>query len=313
MPLSNTQLCYYDSNILRLPGDKRSQYHKQVDRLIDNLRETIRSHPNIKFKKVTKAGSFGKHTILRKTSTDPVDVDVVFYLSELNEIDETVESLSEIIHQMLIDIYPTKKVGDFEIQRKAATVNFIGSGLSVDVVPVIENPGNPDYGWQYDIKDGSRVQTCAPCQIKFVRKRKDADKDFRTLVRLAKKWRNHSELSPLKSFTIELILAHVLEAQGNSGSIEQRFRNFLLYIAQSGLHERIVFPENRQQMNFSHPVVIIDPVCDSNNVASRITEGERQTIVAAAKEAWETAHFASVENDLKVWKEIFGPRFKVED
>jgi diaminopimelate epimerase len=313
MPLSNTQLCYYDSNILRLPGDKRTQYHKQVDRLIGNLRETIKSHPNIKFKKVVKAGSFGKHTILRKTSTDTVDVDLVFYLSELNEINETVESLSEIIHRMLIDIYPTKKVGDFEIQRKAATVNFIGSGLSVDVVPVIEKPGNPDYGWQYDIKDGSRVQTCAPCQIKFVRKRKDADKDFRTLVRLAKKWRNHSELSPLKSFTIELILAHILEAQGNNGSIEQRFRNFLLYIAQSGLRERIVFPENGQQINFPHPVVIIDPVCDSNNVASRITEKERQTIVTTATEAWEIASFASVENDLKVWKEIFGPRFKVED
>jgi Second Messenger Oligonucleotide or Dinucleotide Synthetase domain len=313
MPLSNAQLHYYDSNILRLPREKRTEYHNQVDRLIENLKENIKTHPNINLKKVVKSGSFGKHTILRKTSNDPVDVDVVFYLSELNENSETFESLSEIIHQMLIDIYPTKKVGDFEIQRKAATVNFIGSGLSVDVVPVIENLGNPDYGWQYDIKDGSRVQTCAPCQIKFVRERKKADRDFRTLVRLAKKWRNHSGLSPLKSFTIELILAHVLETQGNNGSIEQRFRNFLLYIAQSELRERIVFPENCQQINFSHPVVIIDPVCDSNNVASRITEKERQTIVATATEAWEIANFASAENDLRIWKEIFGPRFKVED
>jgi hypothetical protein len=313
MPLSNTQILHYDNNILRLPMEKRKDYHKQVDRLIDNLRGTIKDHPNISLKKVVKSGSFAKHTILRKTSIDKVDVDVVFYLSKLNETSNTFDSLSKIIHDMLISLYPTKKVEDFEIQRKAATVNFIGSGLSVDVVPVIENPGNPEYGWQYDVNNGSKIQTCAPCQIKFVRKQKDADKDFRTLVRLAKKWRNHSELSPLKSFTIELILAHVLEVQGNNGSIEQRFRNFLLYIAQSGLREKIVFPETRQQINFSHPVVIIDPVCDSNNVASRITEEERQTIVAAANEAWEIANLASIENDLTVWKEIFGPRFKVED
>ena len=36
-------------------------------------------------------------------------------------------------------------------------------------------------------------------------------------------------------------------------------------------------------------------------------------IVAAANEAWETASFASAENDNEVWKEIFGPRFKTED
>jgi diaminopimelate epimerase len=313
MTLSNTQICYYDSNILRLPMEKRTDYHKQVDRLIDKLKETIKDHPNISLKKVVKAGSFAKHTILRKTSTDEVDVDVVFYLSKLNEASETVDSLSEIIHEMLIHLYPTKKVEDFEIQKKAAKVKFIGSGLNVDVVPVVEDPGNSDYGWQYDINDGSRIQTCAPCQIKFVRERKDADKDFRTLVRLAKKWRNHSELNPLKSFTIELILAHILEVEGRQGSIEQRFRKFLLYIAQSGLQEKIVFPENRQQINFPHPVVIIDPVCDINNVASRITEIERQAIVAKAHESWETANFASMENDLKFWKEIFGPRFKVED
>ena len=64
---------------------------------------------------------------------------------------------------------------------------------------------------------------------------------------------------------------------------------------------------------FSDPVVILDPVDSSNNVASRISEAERQEIVAAAKVAWETAHFASVENDNGVWKEIFGPRFKTED
>lgn len=314
MPLSNTELRYYDSNVLRLPADKRAEYHKQVDRLVDELRKSVRDKTEIKITKVVKAGSFAKFTILRKSITDPVDVDVVFYVSGRDASKETLESLSNTIHDLLIKVYPNKSVEDFEIQRRAATVTFVGTGLSVDIVPVIEDESRPGYGWQYDIHDGSKSQTCAPCQIKFVRDRKDQDSDFRTLVRLAKKWRNHAELSALKSFAIELIMAHVLATQGTSGTIEQRFRNFLLYIAQTGLKEPIRFPENTMPFwNFTDPIVILDPVNSLNNVTSRISEAERKEIVAAAEAAWETATLASADNDNEVWKELFGPRFRTED
>lgn len=314
MGLSNTQLRYYDSNILRLPQDKRKEYHAQVDRLIAELSRSVRDKTEIKITRVVKAGSFAKHTILKKTSEDPVDVDVVFYVSGRSVDRETLLSLSDTIYDLLIKIYPNKSVEDFEIQRKAATVTFAGTGLSVDIVPVIEDPQKAGYGWQFDIHDGSRIQTCAPCQIQFVRVRKEQDKDFRTLVRLGKKWRNYAELKPLKSFVIELVLAHVLAKQGTAGTIEERFRNFLLYIAQSELKERIQFPENAPPFTvFNDPVVILDPVYSPNNVASRITEAERAQIVAKAREDWEAANFASAENDNEAWKEIFGPRFQVED
>lgn len=314
MALNNTELRYYDSNVLRLPADKRKEYHAQVDRLIEELCKSIRNKAEIKITKVVKAGSFAKYTILRKTSVGPVDVDIVFYISGRDADKETLDSLNNTIYDLLIRQYPNKSVEDFEIQRKAATVTFVGTGLSVDIVPVIEDESRPGYGWQYDIHDGTKIQTCAPCQIKFVRDRKNQDSDFRTLVRMAKKWRNQAELKPLKSFAIELILAHVLATQGDSGSIEQRFRNFLLYIAQSRLKEQISFPENTAPFTtFSDPVVILDPVYSLNNVTSRLSEAERQEIVAAAEAAWEAANFASAENDNEVWKEIFGPRFKTED
>lgn len=314
MPLSNTQLRYYDSNILRLPADKRKAYHAQVDRLIENLCRNVRDKTKIKITKVVKAGSFAKFTILRKTSDSPVDVDVVFYIAGKDASAETLDDLNTLIYDLLVEQYPNKSVEDFQIQRKAATVTFVGSGLSVDIVPVIEDPNRAGYGWQYDIHDGSKVQTCAPCQIKFVRDRKNVDSDFRTLVRLAKKWRNYAEVKPLKSFAIELIMAHLLDTRGKGGSIEQRFRDFLLYIAQSGLEEVITFPENVGPVpTFSHSVVIIDPVASDNNVASRISEAERKEIVAAANEAWETANFASAEDDHAVWKELFGSQFKTED
>jgi hypothetical protein len=314
MPINNAQFRYYDSNVLRLPADKRKEYHEQVDRLVTELTKRVHEQTEIKITKVVKAGSFAKYTILRKTSEDPIDVDVVFYISGRSVDKETLESLSETIYNLLIKLYPNKAVEHFEIQRKAATVKFIRSGLSVDIVPVIEDSARPGYGWQYDIHDGSKIQTCAPCQIKFVRDRKNVDSDFRTLVRLAKKWKNYVGLKPLKSFTIELIMAHVLAKNGKDGSIEKRFRDFLLYIAQTELKEVIYFPENGiVSPQFSDPVVILDPVCNSNNVASRITEAERSEIVTAATEAWETANHASFEEDIEIWKELFGPRFKVED
>lgn len=314
MSLSNTQLRHYDSDVLRLPADKRREYHAQVDRLIENLCRNVRDKTRIRITKVVKAGSFAKFTILRKASDSPVDVDVVFYISGKDAGVETLDDLNTLIYDLLVEQYPTKSVEDFQIQRKAATVTFVGSGLSVDIVPVIEDPHRSGYGWQFDIHNGSKVQTCAPCQIKFVRDRKNVDGDFRTLVRLAKKWRNYAEVKPLKSFAIELIMAHLLDTRGKAGSIEQRFRDFLLYIAQSGLKEVISFPENRGPIpHFGHPVVIVDPVADDNNVAGRITEAERNEIVAAAREAWETANFASAEDDHAVWKELFGPQFKTED
>lgn len=314
VPLTNTELCFYDSEVLRLPADKRKEYHAQVDRLIAELSRSIRNKTEIKITKVVKAGSFAKFTILRKTSTDPVDVDVVFYIFGRNVDRETLQGLNDTIYDLLVKIYPNKDVEDFAIQRKAATVSFVGTGLTVDIVPVIEDENRPGYGWQFDLQDGWKIQTCAPCQIQFVRDRKAADKDFRTLVRLAKKWRNHAELKPLKSFAIELIMAHILDKEGAGGTIEQRFRRFLLYIAQSGLKEVISFRENTAPHgSFSDPVVVLDPAYSLNNVTSRITETERKAIVAEALQAWETAHFASAENDTEVWKELFGPRFKVQE
>lgn len=312
MPLTNTQIKYYDSNVLRLPKEKRETYNAQVDRLIAALKDSLKKQDKITIKRVVKAGSLAKHTILRPNAQNPADVDVVFYISGQKVDEETFATLSQKIYDALVNLYPNKSVEDFEIQRKAAKVTFVGTGLEVDIVPVIENPNKDGYGWQFDRIDGSKTETCAPCQVNFVKVRKDEDPDFRTLVRLAKRWRTWKEV-PLKSFHIELIMAHVLEVNGKAGSLEKRFRDFLLYIVQSGLKEVIKFPENGWVPQFQDTVVIIDPVSDTNNVASRITEDERKEIVQLTEESWETAHFASIEDDFEVWKELFGKGFKVED
>ena len=315
MSLTNASLQYYDSNVLRLSQAKRTEYHSQVDNLISELRKHIIDQSDLKITKVVKAGSFAKYTILNKTEGSLIDVDVVFYVSGQDVDSKTLESLNDLIYELLIKIYPTKSVYDFEIQRRAATVKFIKSGLDVDVVPVIQDKDNLEYGWQYDIKTGERNLTCAPCHINFVRDQKNKDKHYRTLVRMAKRWKDFAQPKGLKSFHIELILAFLQNRDGPTQSIEKRFCEFLMNVAQTKLNDRIDFPENDSKIKkyFSDPVVIVDPANHENNVASRITEDEKEKIAELALKAWETAIYASVENDEEVWTEIFGNKFKIKD
>ena len=314
MPLNNTQIRYYDYNVLRLPLQKRTEYNAQVDRLIANVRQQLHEHTKFRITKVRKAGSFAKHTILRKlASDDHLDCDVAFYLKDHDPSTEDLASLNKDIRGFLDAAYPNKSVEDFQIDNRTANVRFIGSGLVVDIVPIIELDAGSEYGWQYGL-DGTRVLTCVAGQLAFIKARKDSDSDFRTLVRLAKRWRNYNDVTSLKSYQIELIMAYLLDRDGKEMPVEERFRRFLLYIAQSGLKNNIIFGETPKPIsNFTEPVVIVDPVNGQNNVAARMTEEKRQKIVASAHASWEAAHYASVEDDPELWKEVFGPRFRTSD
>ena len=161
MALTDKELHYFDDNVLRLPSDRRKEYHAQVDRLVAGLSSRLKDHGEINITRVIKSGSFAKRTILRKTSTDPLDVDVVFYISGEELSEATLQGLNDTIHDLLLNIYPNKNVEDFEIQRKATTVTFVGSGISVDVVPVIADENRDGYGWQFDLNDGTVVVSYA--------------------------------------------------------------------------------------------------------------------------------------------------------
>ena len=106
MPLSNAELEYFDHNILRLPASVK--YHAQVDNLVVELKKRITDKSKIKVTKVVKAGSFAKYTILRKVDDYPTDVDVVFYLTGVDEDGKSYENICNKIYDLLIEIYPTK-------------------------------------------------------------------------------------------------------------------------------------------------------------------------------------------------------------
>jgi hypothetical protein len=135
---------------------------------------------------------------------------------------------------------------------------------------------------------------------------------------MVKRWRNHHELDALRSYTIELLVAHIQDKDGPAATLEDGLLRFFLFVAQSGLEVAVSFPENGVMPDYpDSPVVVLDPVNSQNNIAFSISTNERGEIVGRAQEAWETLTTARW-NDYKretvdMWREVFGQAFLIEE
>jgi tRNA nucleotidyltransferase (CCA-adding enzyme) len=318
MKLTDTQINYFVSQVLRLPPGKRQEYIKQVDFLIKRLESKIKEDASFQVVRFRKTGSLVKGTVLKPQDDNGVDADVAVYLNVSESEKEDVDKLHQIILKLVRAVYPQKQSSDFGVQPRTLGIHFRESGLDVDLVPIIPIVGQAGYGWQPSSGQGQPVKTSVEGQLAFLKKRSDADPSYRTVVRLAKKWRNNKELDQLSSFLIELLMAHLHDTRGVIPSLEVGIQRFFLYIAQSKLLQPVAFHENGAITQFPKNVVVVfDPVNSTNNVALRLTDTERKEIVQEAERAWErisTASFCAGKGDtMDHWKEVFGRSFVIEE
>lgn len=317
MMLSDSQMDVFISKVLHLGQGKRKEFIGQVDYLIERLKKKIDGDSSFKVKGFKKTGSLMKGTVLKPRGDYGVDADIAVFLDVAEAEKDDVDKLHEIIRKLLIAVYPTKKPEDFQVQPRTLGIHFHDSGLDVDLVPVIPIPAEPGFGWQPSSKTGSPIKTHIQGQLDFIAARKKADARFRNIIRLLKKWRNEQELEKLRSFAIELIVAHLYDVQGQASSLESGLQRFFLFVAQSELKTPISFPEHGVVATFpADPVVILDPVNKSNNITMRLTDMERKEIVSASQKAWETietASWAGTKGDtVDLWKELMGRSFTVD-
>jgi tRNA nucleotidyltransferase (CCA-adding enzyme) len=318
MKLTDAQINYFVSQALKLRPGKRQEHLKQVDFLITRLEAKIKEDETFQVTGFKKTGSLVKGTVLRPQGDNGVDADVAVCLNVSESDKEDVDKLHQIILKLVRGIYPQKQSSDFEVQPRTLGIHFRDSELDVDLVPIIPIPGQPGYGWQPSSGQGQPVKTSVDGQLAFLKKRSDVDTAYRTVVRLAKKWRNNKELESLRSFLIELLLAHLQDIRGAVPCLEEGIQRFFLYVAQSKLLEPIAFPENGTVRKFpNNLVVVLDPVNSTNNVALRLTDAERSEIVEEAERAWEritTASFCAGKGEtIDHWKEVFGRSFVIEE
>lgn len=318
MMLTDAEIGVFVAQVLKLPPGKRREYLRQVDYLIKRLEKKISEDSSFAVRKFTKTGSLRKGTVLRPRDGVGVDADIAVDLDVSEASKDDLELLHSIIRGLLIAVYPQKAPDDFKVQPRTLGIHFHDSGLDVDLVPIVPISDEPGYGWQPSSQGGSPVKTSVTGQLAFIKARSDADPRYRTLVRLLKRWRDHQELDALRSFGIELLLAYLQDRDGPAPSLEEGLVRFFLFVGQSELREPVGFPENGRIRRYpSAPVVILDPVNADNNVTSRITEAERQEIVAKATPAWEAISAATWNpykgETLELWRDVFGRSFVIEE
>ncbi|MGB3388702.1 MAG: CBASS oligonucleotide cyclase, partial [Pseudaminobacter sp.] len=208
-------------------------------------------------------------------------------------------------------------------QTYSVTVSFRGTGLDVDVVPILYDDDPQWYGNLVSQEDGSFLKTSIPLHLDFAARRKAAQKThFAQVVRLAKYWtrimKREREGFRFKSFMVEMVLAHLQDAGADFSDYPEALQHFFTYVARSDFRERIVFsdyyPASRVG-TFTDRVQIIDPVNAENNVSRLYTSREADMIVDAALDAGDAIDAAlaapTKQETVYYWQKVFGSSFQV--
>lgn len=302
---------------VNLPKEKAQQYREQAQRLQDKLEGYLADHDDFSLKRMMLSGSLAKGTALRSLN----DIDVAVYISG-SEAPHDIRDLLDYLAERLRKAFPNFTPDQVKPQTYSVTVSFKGSGLDVDVVPVLYS-GLPNWrGNLVSQEDGSFLETSIPLHLEFAKARKRAvPTHFAQVVRLAKYWarlmKQERQDFRFKSFMIELIMAKLCDDGVDFSDYPEAMQAFFTYLATSGLRQRIVFEDNYAASKvgaLSDLVQIIDPVNPSNNVARLYTQRNVDAIVDAAMDAGdaiEAATYAPTKQlTVGYWQKVFGSSFQ---
>jgi len=303
---------------VNLPRDKAEEYRGQARRLREKLEGYLEEHPDFSLKKMIISGSLAKGTALRTLN----DIDIACYISGA-DAPRDIKALLNFLAEKLRKAYPNFSPDQVKPQTYSVTVSFKGSGLDVDVVPILYD-GDPDwYGNLVSQEDGSFLKTSIPRHLEFCKKRKTAhETHFAQVARLIKFWakrmKQQDENFRFKSFMIELVLARLADRGLDLSDYPEALQHFFTYVARTNFREKIVFGDYYAPSSvgsFSTPVQIIDPVNAKNNVSQLYTAAQADAIINAALDAGDAIDAAlaapTKQETLYYWQKVFGNGFQV--
>lgn len=302
---------------VNLPKDKADEYRAQARRLREKLETYLDEHPDFTLKKMMISGSLAKGTALRSLN----DIDVACYISG-GDTPTDVTSLLNYLTDRLRKAFPNFSPDQVTPQTYSVKVSFRGTGLDVDVVPIIYNGDQRWYGNLVSQEDGSFLETSIPLHLEFIRKRKQAqEKDFAQVVRLIKFWarnaKSERENFRFKSFMIEMIMSHLCDQGLDFSDYPEALQHFFTYVARTNMREEIIFTDYYGRAavgGFLEPIQIIDPVNAKNNVSRLYTATQASTIVEAALDAGDAIDSALMaptkQETVYYWQKVFGSSFQ---
>ncbi|BDW94336.1 hypothetical protein MACH10_00210 [Thalassospira tepidiphila] len=314
--VDHSDIVRFAQDRVNLPKDKADAYRAQARNLREKLEGYLKEHPDFSLKKMMLSGSLAKGTALRSLN----DIDVACYISGANTPTETT-ALLDYLAERLRKAFPNFSPDQVTPQTYSVTVSFRGSGLDVDVVPILYD-GDPDwYGNLVSQDNGSFLRTSIPRHLEFSKKRKTAQpQHFAQVARLVKYWakrmKSEREGFRFKSFMIEMILSELSDNGLDFSDYPEALQHFFTYLAKSELRERIVFNDYYAKSDvgsFSDRIQIIDPVNPENNVGTLYTSTNADMIVDAALDAGDAIdgalHAPTKTQTLYYWQKLLGPAF----
>lgn len=329
MILTNSELKVFVDKI-RLKPENMPQYREQVTRLQEKLEDKIKNdqRTGLKVTRAVISGSWKKHTILRPTGETPIDIDLVLFIGGDENIINDVSKLHDFIVSYLEEIYPQKDIRrdvDAEGHTKSVKIKFIGSGLEVDIVPVVPIKSPEGYVWQPQRGGGGKYITSIDKQLSFAQERRNDNPSYTSIVRCLKWWRNYKELKPedgvpgLSSFSIELIVAYLDLTRGVESNIEEGIIRFFEFVSTTTK----AFPEisfsgamNRIPAHYDTPIFVADNTNNENNACKKLTSDAWKEIVDEASEAFDALCRAESHKaegaTIDEWKSVFGPTFDIK-
>lgn len=304
---------------VNLPQDRVQKYRDQVNALRDRLAAKIKDDPDFALVKMIHSGSVAKGTALSTIN----DLDVAVYVKKSSAPSYENELLDWLIDR-LRETTPQMHRDQFILGTHCVRVSFRGSGLDVDVVPVLYEGDPDDRGFLLNRDNGEWLETSIPLHLKFIRQRKSmVPNHFSQVIRLTKRWVNHQKSVRsdfrFKSFMVELICAYLLDGGQVFSDYPRAMEAVFTHIVKSKLQERIAFTDYYSLSSLptqdGSPVQIFDPVNPDNNVTDNYSESDRKTIVEASNDALDAlteAHYSDTKGRaLSLWQEILGPSFRV--
>lgn len=326
MKLTNKQLQNF-INKIKLKEENMPQYREQMENLKKRLKDKINNDENtgIRVTKFIIAGSWKKRTILRATGEHPIDVDLVLYVEGDESLKNDMEKLHDFVVNYLSEVYPTKDIirdVGAEGKTKSIKIKFIGTGLELDIVPVvpIENP--KEYVWQPERGGGGRYISSVTHQLDFSRERRANNPSLTSIIRAVKWWRNCKEIKPTKeeiglpSFAVELIASYLDINQGVEENIEEGVIRFFQFVSNSSFPVIKFVNAIYQVPIFDIPIYIADPTNNENNVVKKMNQSKWAEIRTEAWDAWEALNIAQSKNfegdTIEEWKRVFGSTFTIK-
>jgi len=316
--VAHAELSRFAKQKVNLPKDKADEYREQAKRLQDKLVNYLEDNPDFELRRMITSGSLAKGTALKSLN----DIDVGCYISGVSTEIKIAELLDYLVEK-LSKAFPNFSADQIKPQTYCVTVSFLGSGLDVDIVPIIYDGNKEWFGYLVNQHDGSFLKTNIPLHLDFIRKRKSNNKKhFSQLVRLIKFWAKHMKLERdgfrFKSFMIELILSKLVDGDMDCSDYVEGMQSFFTYVSKTNIRELIAFTDyyNVSELrNYPEPIKIIDPVNAENNAASLYTNHQADLIVEAALDAGDAidaAMFATTkEKTIYYWQKLFGPSFSI--